>query len=63
MSPHQDPFTFEDITDMDVPLGMLYAIEPKPYGIAFHAYRYNEAQGWFDELPNYKPQKTVDQYA
>jgi 6-phosphofructo-2-kinase len=51
--------TREDITDMDVPLGMLYAIEPKPYGIAFHAYRYNEAEGWFDELPNYKPQKAA----
>ncbi|KAJ3516912.1 hypothetical protein NM208_g14780 [Fusarium decemcellulare] len=48
-----------DITDMDVPLGMLYSIEPKPYGIAFHAFRYNEEQGWFDELPNYKPQKTA----
>ncbi|KAI5458003.1 6-phosphofructo-2-kinase-domain-containing protein [Mariannaea sp. PMI_226] len=46
-----------DITDMDVPLGMLYAIEPKPYGVAFHAYKYNETQGWFDEMPNYKPQK------
>ncbi|KAI9170992.1 6-phosphofructo-2-kinase [Paramyrothecium foliicola] len=51
--------TREDITDMDVPLGMLYAIEPKPYGIAFHAYKYNEARGWFDELPNYKPQKAT----
>ncbi|KFH40312.1 6-phosphofructo-2-kinase-like protein [Hapsidospora chrysogenum ATCC 11550] len=48
--------TREDITDMDVPLGMLYAIEPKPYGIEFHAYRYNEEQRWFDELPNYRPQ-------
>ncbi|KAI8683721.1 hypothetical protein NCS57_00036900 [Fusarium keratoplasticum] len=48
-----------DITDMDVPLGMLYSIEPKPYGIAFHAFRYNEELGWFDELPNYKPQKTA----
>ncbi|KAF7538554.1 hypothetical protein G7Z17_g12608 [Cylindrodendrum hubeiense] len=46
-----------DITDMDVPLGMLYAIEPKPYGIAFHAYKYDEAQGWFNEMPNYRPQK------
>ena len=46
-----------DITDMDVPLGMLYSIEPKPYGIAFHAYKYDEAQGWFNEMPNYKPQK------
>ncbi|KPM40391.1 putative 6-phosphofructo-2-kinase PB17E12.14c [Neonectria ditissima] len=46
-----------DITDMDVPLGMLYAIEPKPYGVAFHAYKYDEEQGWFNEMPNYKPQK------
>ena len=52
--------TREDIADLDVPLGMLYAIEPKPYGIDFHAYKYNEEKGWFDELPNYKPQKTVD---
>lgn len=51
--------TREDITDMDVPLGMLYSIEPKPYGIAFHAYKYNEAQGWFDELPKYKPTKAA----
>ncbi|KAH6885897.1 6-phosphofructo-2-kinase-domain-containing protein [Thelonectria olida] len=46
-----------DITDMDVPLGMLYAIEPKPYGVAFHAYKYDEAEGWFNEMPNYRPQK------
>ncbi|KAK5661521.1 hypothetical protein OQA88_11425 [Cercophora sp. LCS_1] len=52
--------TRDDIADLDVPLGILYAIEPKPYGIEFHAYKYNEAQGWFDELPNYKPCKTVD---
>lgn len=47
-----------DITDLDIPLGMLYAIEPKPYGIAFHAYRYNEEAGWFDELKNYTPQRS-----
>ncbi|KAM4060555.1 6-phosphofructo-2-kinase domain-containing protein [Hirsutella rhossiliensis] len=51
--------TRDDITDMDVPLGMLYSIEPKPYGIAFHAYKYDEARGWFEELPNYKPQKAA----
>lgn len=51
--------TREDITDMDVPLGVLYSIEPKPYGLAFHAYKYNEANGWFDEMPNYKPQKAA----
>lgn len=51
--------SLENITDMDIPLGMLYSIEPKPYGMSFHAYRYNEEQAWFDELPNYKPQKTA----
>ncbi|ERT00039.1 hypothetical protein HMPREF1624_03408 [Sporothrix schenckii ATCC 58251] len=52
--------TREDIADLDVPLGMLFAIHPKPYGIEFHAYRYNEPQGWFDEVRDYKPQKTLD---
>ena len=52
--------TRDDIAELDVPLGMLYAIEPKPYGYAFHAYKYNEPNGSFDELPNYKPQKTTD---
>ncbi|KEY70698.1 hypothetical protein S7711_07324 [Stachybotrys chartarum IBT 7711] len=51
--------TREDITDMDVPLGMLYAIEPKPYGIAFHAYKYDEERDWFYELPHYRPQKAA----
>ncbi|KAL2117073.1 hypothetical protein VTJ04DRAFT_9241 [Mycothermus thermophilus] len=55
--------TRDDIADLDVPLGMLYAIEPKPYGIVFHAYRYNEETGWFDEVPDYKPRKTVDRDA
>lgn len=52
--------TRQDIADLDVPLGMLFAIHPKPYGIEFHAYRYNEQQGWFDEVRDYKPQKTQD---
>ncbi|EFW98690.1 fructose-2,6-bisphosphatase [Grosmannia clavigera kw1407] len=53
--------TRDDIAELDVPLGMLFAIHPKPYGMEFHAYRYNEAQGWFDEVRDYKPQKTQDQ--
>lgn len=53
----------EDIADLDVPLGTLYAIEPKPYGIEFHAYRYNEEKQTFDELPNYKPRRTIDRSA
>jgi len=51
--------TRDDIADLDVPLGMLYVIEPKPYGIEFHAYKYNEADEWFDELPGYVPTKTT----
>ena len=51
--------TRDDIADLDIPLGMLYVIEPKPYGIEFHAYRYDEVTQWFDEIPGYKPQKEV----
>ncbi|CZT07463.1 probable 6-phosphofructo-2-kinase/fructose-2,6-biphosphatase 3 [Rhynchosporium agropyri] len=51
--------TRDDIADMDVPLGMLFAIEPKPYGIEFHAYKYNPNEYVFEELPNYKPQKAI----
>lgn len=53
----------EDIADLDLPLGMLYSIEPKPYGYDFHAYRYDEARQTFDEVPNYKPRRTVDRSA
>ncbi|KAI0845744.1 bifunctional 6-phosphofructo-2-kinase/fructose-2,6-bisphosphate 2-phosphatase [Daldinia vernicosa] len=55
--------TRDDIADLDMPLGMLYAIEPKPYGIEFHAYKYNEDKASFDEVPNYKPSRTVDRSA
>ncbi|KAH7413301.1 putative 6-phosphofructo-2-kinase PB17E12.14c [Cadophora sp. MPI-SDFR-AT-0126] len=51
--------TRDDIADLDVPLGMLFAIEPKPYGIEFHAYKYNSDEYTFDEIPGYKPQKAV----
>lgn len=52
--------TRDDIADLDVPLGMLYVIEPKPYGIDFHAYKYDEDAQWFDELHGYKPQKETE---
>ncbi|KAI6712541.1 6-phosphofructo-2-kinase: variant [Diplocarpon mali] len=51
--------TRDDIADLDVPIGMLFAIEPKPYGIEFHAYKYNAEACTFNEIPNYKPQKAV----
>jgi 6-phosphofructo-2-kinase len=52
--------TRDDIADLDMPLGMLYAIEPKPYGIEFHAYKYNDKDFTFTELPGYKPQRTTE---
>ncbi|OLN95284.1 putative 6-phosphofructo-2-kinase PB17E12.14c [Colletotrichum chlorophyti] len=55
--------TRNEIADLDVPLGMLYSIEPKPYGYDFHAYRYHADKGTFFEVPNYRPQRTVDRAA
>lgn len=52
--------TRDDIAHLDMPLGMLYSIEPKPYGIEFHAYKYDEEKLWFEELPNYKPHKETE---
>ncbi|KFY05715.1 hypothetical protein V492_08341 [Pseudogymnoascus sp. VKM F-4246] len=49
--------TRNDIADLDVPLGMLFVIEPKPYGVDFHAYKYNEQSQWFDEVKDYKPHR------
>ncbi|KAB8338984.1 hypothetical protein FH972_021923 [Carpinus fangiana] len=44
----------EDVTDLDVPLGMLYCLEPKPYGVDFRAYRYSRDTQWFHHEPNYE---------
>ncbi|KAG9246112.1 putative 6-phosphofructo-2-kinase PB17E12.14c [Calycina marina] len=52
--------TRDDIADLDVPLGMLFVIEPKPYGIDFHAYKHNPQQRTFEELLGYKTQKEVE---
>ncbi|KAF1844505.1 bifunctional 6-phosphofructo-2-kinase/fructose-2,6-bisphosphate 2-phosphatase [Cucurbitaria berberidis CBS 394.84] len=44
----------EDVADLDCPLGMLYQLEPKPYGVEFKAWRYNSRTDDFDHLPDYK---------
>ena len=44
----------EDVADLDCPLGMLYQLEPKPYGVEFKAWRYNSQTDDFDHLPDYK---------
>lgn len=45
-----------EVADLDVPLGMLYLLEPKPYGVEFRAYRYNPETDWFDHIPDSKLQ-------
>jgi 6-phosphofructo-2-kinase len=44
----------EDVADLDCPLGMLYQLEPKPYGVEFKAWRYKPEKDDFDYLPLYK---------
>ncbi|KAL3477970.1 6-phosphofructo-2-kinase 1 [Aspergillus californicus] len=49
----------DEVADLDAPLGMLYMLEPKPYGVDFRAYRYNPDDDWFDEIPDYQLQQTT----
>jgi 6-phosphofructo-2-kinase len=49
----------EDVADLDCPLGMLYQLEPKPYGVEFKAWRYNSVTDDFDHLPDYKLRRTT----
>lgn len=44
----------DQVADLDVPLGMLYMLEPKPYGVDFKAYRYNPEADWFDYIPDFE---------
>ncbi|KKK15503.1 hypothetical protein P175DRAFT_0438375 [Aspergillus ochraceoroseus IBT 24754] len=44
----------DEVADLDVPLGMLYMLEPKPYGVEFKAYRYNPTTDWFDYIPDFE---------
>ncbi|ORY02190.1 6-phosphofructo-2-kinase-domain-containing protein [Clohesyomyces aquaticus] len=44
----------EDVADLDCPLGILYQMEPKPYGVEFKAWRYNSETDDFEHLPDYK---------
>ncbi|OOF89939.1 hypothetical protein ASPCADRAFT_212373 [Aspergillus carbonarius ITEM 5010] len=48
----------DEVASLDVPLGMLYMLEPKPYGVEFKAYRYNPTTDWFDYIPDFKLQQT-----
>ncbi|KAJ5928068.1 6-phosphofructo-2-kinase 1 [Penicillium verhagenii] len=44
----------DQVANLDVEMGVLYMLEPKPYGVDFRAYRYNPNSDWFDLVPNYE---------
>ena len=50
----------EEVAELDVPIGMLYCLEPKPYGVDFQAYRWDKASEWFYEVPGFKLQRARD---
>lgn len=50
----------EEVADLDVPIGMLYCLEPKPYGVDFKAYQWDKATEWFYEVPDFKLRRAED---
>lgn len=50
----------EKVAELNVPLGDLFVIEPKPYGHETHAYRYNVERETFDELLDWKPENETE---
>ncbi|RAO70512.1 uncharacterized protein BHQ10_006524 [Talaromyces amestolkiae] len=44
----------DEVAGLDVPLGVLYMLEPKPYGVEFKVYRYNPETEWFDHIPGFE---------
>ncbi|KAH3667230.1 hypothetical protein OGAPHI_002879 [Ogataea philodendri] len=41
------------VGDLDVPLHTVYMFEPKPFGVDWHIYEFNENTHWFNEIdPN-----------
>ncbi|KAK5107652.1 hypothetical protein LTR62_000933 [Meristemomyces frigidus] len=50
----------EEVADLDVPLGMLYCLEPKPYGVDFKAYQWDREREWFYEVPDFQLKRAED---
>ncbi|KAK5120169.1 hypothetical protein LTR85_006650 [Meristemomyces frigidus] len=50
----------EEVADLDVPLGMLYCLEPKPYGVDFKAYKWDKNSEWFYEVPDFQLKRAED---
>lgn len=43
-----------EVTDLSVPLGMLYCLEPKPYGVDLKAYQYVPEADTFEYVPDFQ---------
>ena len=50
----------EEVADLDVPVGMLYCLEPKPYGVDFKAYKWDKTREWFYEVPEFQLKRAED---
>ncbi|KAK6380705.1 6-phosphofructo-2-kinase [Exophiala oligosperma] len=53
----------EDISDLDVPLGVLYMLEPRPYGVEFKAFRWDPVSDEFRYEPDYRMRRAIDPQA
>ncbi|KAM0713787.1 hypothetical protein Q7P37_010749 [Cladosporium fusiforme] len=50
----------EEVADLDVPIGMLYCLEPKPYGVDFKAFQWDKNTEWFYEVPDFQLRRAED---
>ena len=57
---HQHEHQVEEVADLDVPIGMLYCLEPKPYGVDFKAFQWDKESEWFNEVPDFQLRRAQD---
>lgn len=50
----------EEVADLDVPIGMLYCLEPKPYGVEFKVYKWDAKTEWFYEQKDFELKRAED---
>lgn len=50
----------EEVADLDVPIGMLYCLEPKPYGVDFKAFKWDKETEWFYEQKDFELKRAED---
>ncbi|CAN6624807.1 6-phosphofructo-2-kinase 1 [Trichomonascus vanleenenianus] len=51
----------DSIGDLDIPLHTLYVLEPKPYGVDWAVYEYNEESDWFYRVPKETIKKQIEE--